>query len=84
MEELSRLENDNANKGSEEIGESGQFKNKVSYALLQIEDFEKKLMNPNILVRGLIQWIHYQACAKNGNKEVFRKPPRMARILGQL
>ena len=49
LEELSRAENDNANDCSEEIGESCQFKDKVSYALLQIEDFKQKLMNPNSL-----------------------------------
>ena len=49
LEELSRVENDNANDCSEEIGESCQFKDKVSYALLQIEDFKQKLMNPNSL-----------------------------------
>ena len=34
LEELSRLENDNANDCSEEKEQSGQFKDKASYALL--------------------------------------------------
>ena len=49
LEKLSRLDKNNANDCSEEIGESGQFKDKVGYALLQIEDFKKKLMSSNNL-----------------------------------
>ena len=44
------MKNDNKNDCVEEIEESGQFKGKVSYALLQIEDFRQKFMNQNILV----------------------------------
>ena len=42
---LSELEEDNDDECAEEIEESGNFKDKVSYALLQIEDLEKKIMS---------------------------------------
>jgi len=66
LEKVSGLENDNAIDYSEETGEIGQCKDKVSYGLLQIEDFKKKLINTNIqptlpTYRGLIRWFHYQA-----------------------
>ena len=42
---LSEIEGDNEDDCTEEIEESGNFKDKVSYALLKIEDLEKKIMS---------------------------------------
>ena len=40
---LNELEEDNDDECAEELEESGNFKDKVSYALLKIEDLEKKI-----------------------------------------
>ena len=42
---LSEIEEDNENDCAEETEESGNFKDKVSYALLKIEDLEQKIIS---------------------------------------
>ena len=50
---LNELEEDNDDECAEELEESGNFKDKVSYALLKKEDLEKKIMSLSDLPRQL-------------------------------